>query len=74
MLDTILFHPPLVQRDQTLPDELTLADDPVHFLWIVPLTAAECELKLASGLDAIFDLFDRHRHAHVFDPDRASYV
>jgi hypothetical protein len=74
MLDSILFLPPLVQRDQTPPDELTLAGDPVHFLWVVPLTAAECELKLVNGLEAIFDLFDRHRYPHVFDPNRAGYV
>jgi hypothetical protein len=74
VLDTILFVPPIVQRDQTLPDELALAGDPVHFLWVVPLTTAECELKLAKWLEAIFGLFDRHRHPHVFDPHRASYV
>jgi hypothetical protein len=74
VLDTTLLLPPLVQGDQTLPDELTLAGDPVHFLWVVPVTTAECELKLSNGLEAILNLFDRHRHPDVFGPNRSSYL
>ena len=74
ILDTILLLPPIVTKDQTLPDELVLAGDPVHFLWVVPLTTAECNLKLAKGLEAILDLFERNRHPHIFDPARKSYV
>jgi Suppressor of fused protein (SUFU) len=74
VLDTILLLPPLVKRDRTLPDELTLGGDPVHFLWVVPLTTAECNLKLEQGANAILNLFQQHRHPHVFDPHRASYV
>lgn len=73
-LDTLLFMPPIVTKDQTLPDELQLGGEPVHFLWVVPLTAAECNLKLEKGFDAILDLFEQHRHPHVFDPKRKSYV
>jgi hypothetical protein len=73
-LDTILFIPPIVKRDTTLPDELILGGDPVHFLWVVPLTTPECDLKLAEGIDAIFRLFQMNRHPHVFDPKRSSYV
>jgi hypothetical protein len=73
-LDTILFMPPIVVRDQTLQDELQLEGDPVHFLWVVPLTSAECNLKLHKGFDAILELFEEHRHPHVFDPTRKSYV
>jgi len=73
-LDTLLFMPPIVIKDQTLPEELRLAGEPVHFLWLVPLTTAECNLKLQNGFDAILDLFQRNRHPHVFDPLRQSYV
>jgi hypothetical protein len=73
-LDTLLFMPPIVSKDQTLPAELKLNGEPVHFLWVVPLTTAECNFKLAKGFDAILDLFDKHRHPHVFDPSRKSYV
>ena len=74
VLDTILFLPPIVKVDGTLPDELILDRDPVHFLWVVPLTTPECSLKLAKGTDAILGLFGKNRHPHVFDPSRASYV
>jgi len=73
-LDTLLFMPPIVKKDQTLPSELQLGGEPVHLLWVVPLTTAECNLKLEKGFEAILDLFQRHRHPHVFDPLRKSYV
>lgn len=73
-LDTLLFMPPIVTKDQTLPEELKLAGEPVHFLWVVPLTTAECNFKLEKGFDAILDLFQQHKHPHVFDPHRKSYV
>jgi hypothetical protein len=74
VLDTILLLRPIVKRDQALPEELVLAGDPVHFLWVVPLTTPECNLKLERGTDAILALFTQHKHPHVFDPNRASYV
>jgi hypothetical protein len=74
VLDTVLLMPTIVNRDATLPKELVLDGDAVHFLWVVPLTSAECRLKLAKGFDAILDLFEKHRHPHVFDPSRKSYV
>ena len=74
ILDTILLMPTIVTKDAALPDELKLAGEPVHFLWIVPLTTAECNLKLEKGFDAILDLFQEHRHPHVYDPGRQSYA
>jgi len=74
ILDTFLFMPTIVKRDQDLPKQLILAGDPVHFLWVVPISSPECKLKLEHGFGAIVDLFQRHRHPHVFDPRRKSYV
>lgn len=73
-LDTLLFLPPIVKKDQTLPSELSLDGDPVHFLWLVPLTTAECNFKLTRGFDAMLSLFQEKRHPHVFDPKRKSYL
>jgi len=73
-LDTILLMQTIVARDQKLPEELKIEDDPVHFLWVVPLTTAECNLKLQKGFSAILGLFGQHHHPHVFDPARKSYV
>ena len=74
VLDTVLFLPSVVKRDRALAEELLLDGDPVHFLWVVPLTTPEGNLKLAKGTDAILGLFQKNRHPHVFDPNRASYV
>lgn len=73
-MDTVFFLPPIVKMDQALPNELVLDGDPVEFLWLVPLTSAECQLKLAQGSEAILSLFQSNRHPHVFDPARSSYV
>jgi hypothetical protein len=74
VLDTFFFLPPLVKKDQGFENELILDGDGVQLLWIVPLTTAECNLKLAKGATAILDLFQKNRHPHVFDPNRKSYV
>ena len=74
VLDTLVFLPPIVKKDQTLPSELKLGGQPVHFLWVVPLTSAECDFKLQNGLDKLMNLFQQHRHPHIFDPQRKSYV
>jgi len=73
-LDTLFFLPPIVKKDQTLPSELNLGGQPVHFLWVVPLTTAECNFKLANGCDAMLNRFQQNRHPYVFDPHRKSYV
>jgi len=74
VLDTFLFMPTIVKPDATLPQHLTLDCAQVGFLWLVPLTTAECDLKLQNGFSAVLDLFGKHRHPHVFDPGRRSYV
>ena len=58
-LCTLFFLPPIVWKDQTLPSELNLGGEPVHFQWVVPLTPAECNFKLTSGLDAMLNYFNR---------------
>jgi hypothetical protein len=73
-LDTLFLLPPIVKIDQNLQEELVLDGEGVNFLWIVPLTTPECNLKLAKGSSAILDLFQKNRHPHVFDPNRKSYV
>jgi len=73
-MDTIFLLPPLVKKDQNLQQDLILDGDGVEFLWLVPLTNAECQLKLAKGASTILDLFQKNRHPYVFDPNRSSYV
>jgi hypothetical protein len=74
ILNTALFSPTVVKRDQALPEKLILGGDPVNFLWVVPVSSAECELKLQNGFPAVLELFNTHQHPFVFDPARPSYV
>ena len=73
-LDTIFLLPPIVKKDQDLGGELILNGDAVEFLWVVPISAAECKLKLDKGSGALLDVFTQNRHPHVYDPKRKSYV
>ena len=73
VLDSVLLMPTIVTCDQTLNQELTICGDAVEFLWVVPLSRAECQLKLAHGFEAVLELFGRHNHPHVFQPGRDSY-
>jgi len=74
VLDSFLFMPTIVKPDATLSKQLVLGGQPVQFLWVVPLSTPELNLKLEKGFKAILDLFDEHRHPYVFNPARRSYV
>lgn len=73
-LDTIFLLPPLVRKDQDLAKDLVLDGDGVEFVWVVPISAAECQLKLAKGSSALLDLFQENKHPYIYDPSRKSYV
>jgi len=73
-LTSLLLMPSVVTGDHALRDELVLDGDPVNLLWVVPITAAETEYKLARGSDALVDLFDRQRLPFLLDERRQSVV
>jgi hypothetical protein len=73
-LDTLFLLPPLVNKDRTLSEKLVIEGDAVELLWVVPITSAECNLKLAKGSSALLELFTKNRHPYVFDPNRKSYA
>jgi Suppressor of fused protein (SUFU) len=73
-LDHLFFMPSILQPDASLGERLAWRDEPVQLVWCVPITAAECELKLEKASDALYDLFEEHQHPFVFAGDRESYV
>lgn len=73
-LDTLFFMPSIVHPDSTLGERLQIASEPVQLIWCVPITTAECQLKLDEGTDALYDLFDANRHPFAFAGNRRSYV
>lgn len=74
LLDTVLFMPTVLSPDDSLAERLQLGQLPVNFLWVVPITSAECEFKLNHGFDALLDKFTENNHPFVFDPERGSYA
>ena len=73
--DSLLFiNTPIAEPDNTLSERLVLEGDAVHFLWTVPLTAAEREYKLEEGTEALLEVFDEVQHPFVFDENRPSYI
>jgi hypothetical protein len=66
--------PSIVKPDSTLNDRLKIDAEPVQLIWCVPITIAECQLKLDDGTDALYDLFDAMDHPFAFSGDRQSYV
>lgn len=73
-LDTFLFAPTMIEADSMIADKLSLDGDTVNLVWVIPITTAECELKLQKGVDAVYDLFGQFEHPIAFDGDRESYV
>ena len=73
-LDHLFFCGTILQPDGSLGERLAWRDEPVQLVWCLPITAAECQLKLDQGTDAFYDLLDQHKHPFVFAGDRESYV
>jgi hypothetical protein len=74
VLDNFLFLESIVSPDNTLPEQLTLDDDPVGLLWVVPITDAERHYIKDRDVSDFLDLLDRKKHSHVLDEGRQSYV
>jgi hypothetical protein len=73
-VDGLFFMPTIVAPEDAL--DFKIEGQPLRLLWVVPLTPAEMALKLEEGAVAIYDLFNRVDHPHVFSlaKPRASYV
>jgi hypothetical protein len=66
-LKALLLLRTILEPDAFLPDHLTIEGDPVNFLWLVPITAAELDLKLVQGLPALLQRFDEGGLSHLLD-------
>jgi Suppressor of fused protein (SUFU) len=73
-LDTLFFMPSIVTPDSTIGDKLRIDSEPVQLIWCVPITTAECQLKLDNGADALYDVFEANKHPFAFSGDRQSYA
>ena len=73
-LPHVVMLSPLIRKHQELSDELVIDNAPVEFLWVVPVSQAELDLKREEGMNALLDIFERNKHPWIFDPTRRSYI
>ncbi len=64
----------VVSPDRELSQRLIVKDEPVEFLWVVPITEEERDHKIEHGVHALLDLFETHSHPWILDLSRSSYV
>jgi hypothetical protein len=74
VLDCYFFLAPPLEPDNSLPEKFVLKEDPVTFLWVVPITHVECEFIRQRGLDDFLGVLDKRAHPFVLDPQRKSYI
>jgi hypothetical protein len=74
VLDHLLFLRSIIAPDNTLPQRLTLDDDPTELLWVLPIAANECALIHKQGLGDFLNILQARRHPVVLDEARQSYV
>ena len=72
LLTNFFFLPPYFEAEDF--DTLSLDDDPVNILWLVPITDAEVQYKLEHGGQALEDLFTEKELDPVVDERRGSLV
>jgi hypothetical protein len=73
-LDSFFFMPSIVEPDSQLGKRLVWQGEPIHLVWCLPITTAECNFKLDKGADAFLDLLQEREHPFVFNGQRPSYV
>ncbi len=73
-LPHLLFLSPLLAQHQRLSEVLVIDGDAVEFLWVVPISQAELDLKRREGVDALLDVFQEKKLPWLFDPARKSVV
>ncbi len=73
-LSTIFLTEPILKGDRELTSRLRIKRTAIDLLWVIPITDAECELKLNRGADALYDAFNRVQLPFVLDERRRSCV
>lgn len=72
MFVSALLFPPGIEPDDF--GVLEVDGMPVSFLWVIPITAAELDLKRDRAGDELISLMNTREQPHVIDPQRACMV
>lgn len=74
VLDTVLVLESIVAPEKDLRELLAVDGEPVAMLWPLPISGAECQVKLEQGTSALLALFNAVQLSFVLDPARPSYA
>jgi hypothetical protein len=53
---------------------LRIDDDPLHLLWVVPITHDERDFISQQGIQQFCQLLDQNNHSLALDPLRGCYL
>jgi hypothetical protein len=73
-LTHVLLLRPLVRSHTEAFGTVRAHNEPVSYLWPVPITGSELKLKKEQGVNAVLDVLEARRHPWVFSGGRRSYV
>jgi hypothetical protein len=73
-LSVALIANSVVARDNQLNEQLILDGTAVELMCVIPITEAECNLKLERGADALYELFNETKLPFILDERRRSLV
>ena len=71
-LSVVLVVQTVVSPERHTDEQVEIEGDPLNILCLLPITEAECQLKLSLGLDALLDKFNEEQLSFVLDPGRPS--
>ena len=73
-LDGFVLMAPNVDADYKIRDSLSIAGDPLHLLWPIPVSKAERDVLSRDGMQRFCGLLDRYNHPLLFSPQRPCYA
>ena len=73
-LSKFLLIETLMRRDRGILASCRHTAFPCEVLWLVPITEAEYNLKLESGIGAVLTMFEKHQHPIVLNRERSCYA
>ena len=73
-LDHFLFMVPNIPEDFSIANEVSIEEEPMHLMWVLPITSAEERLIEYQSIGAFAGMLDQFGHGLMIDPKRECYV
>ncbi|QDT08762.1 suppressor of fused domain protein [Planctomycetes bacterium K23_9] len=73
-LDSFVFMIPAVASDFQISQSLSISDQPLQLLWVLPISSAERDLIDTDGMKRFCELLHQNHHQPLMVPHRTCYV